>query len=104
MKQLRKLKLILTVSLLCLLAVPAISTLAGEVINVNTASSSQLDKLYRVNPRIAGRIIAERQKNGPYRSLEDLETRIKEIGPKTIARWEGQVSVTQPCNPAGCEY
>ena len=96
MKQFRQLKLILTASLLCLLAVPAISTLAEGPINLNTAVSSQLERLYRVNPRVVGRIIAERENNGPYRSLEDFEMRIKEIGPKTIVHWEGLAVATQP--------
>ena len=62
---------------------------AGEVIDVNSAGVLRLERLYRVNPRIARRIIAERERNGPYQSLEDLAGRIREIGPQAIARWEG---------------
>jgi len=67
---------------------------AEERIDVNTAGPLELERLYRVNPRIARRIIAEREKNGPYLSLEDLAERVREIGPQTIARWEGLAVVT----------
>ena len=62
---------------------------AGEVIDVNRAGSAQLERLYRVNPRVAGMIVTEREKNGPYLSLDDLSGRVRGIGPRTVARWEG---------------
>jgi competence protein ComEA len=78
-----------------LLAGLAVSLAAGEPIDVNTAGSPELEKLYRVNPRTARRIIAEREKNGSYISLEDLAERIREIGPQTITRWKG-LAVASP--------
>lgn len=80
------LAILLILSLAAALIVPL---RAGEVIDVNSAGALRLERLYRVNPRIAGLIISEREKNGPYLSLEDLSERIREIGPRTIARWEG---------------
>ena len=77
-----------------LLAAMAAPLRAGEAIDVNTAGTLELERLYRVNPRTARQIIAEREKNGPYLSLEDLSERIREIGPQTIARWEGLAVVT----------
>ncbi len=80
----------LTVGLaMVLLAVPVFSGISGELVDVNTPSSLQLQKLYRVGFALASRIIAEREENGPYRSLSDLADRVRGIGPKTIARWEG---------------
>ncbi len=79
-----------------LIALPALAAAGDGLVDINSAGALELEKLYRVSPRIAGRIIAERENNGPYRSLEDLETRIKEIGPKTTARWVGQVTVNCP--------
>jgi DNA uptake protein ComE-like DNA-binding protein len=73
----------------------AFSIMAGEPIDVNTAGPLELERLYRVNPRIAKRIIAEREENGPYLSLEDLAERVREIGPQTIARWAG-LAVASP--------
>jgi competence protein ComEA len=91
----RKMKKYLTgVLVFGLLAGLAFSLAAGEVIDVNTAGPLELERLYRVNPRTARRIIAERAKNGPYLSLEDLAERVREIGPQTIARWEGLAVAT----------
>lgn len=45
-------------------------------INVNTSGSDELQTLNGVGPRVAMKFIAERQANGPYRSLEDLQRRV----------------------------
>jgi len=52
----------------------------GETINPNTASEEDLDRLPGIGPALAARIIAERERGGPFRSLEDLE-RVPGIGP-----------------------
>ncbi|HZW11529.1 MAG TPA: ComEA family DNA-binding protein [Phycisphaerales bacterium] len=54
-------------------------------INVNTASASELDLLPGIGPALAGRIIADREANGPFRTLDDLD-RVSGIGPKTVAK------------------
>ncbi|MDP8236465.1 MAG: helix-hairpin-helix domain-containing protein [Candidatus Erginobacter occultus] len=65
------------------------AVVSAEVVDVNSAGPLELERLYRVTPRIARQIVAEREKNGHYLSLEDLAGRIREIGPQTIDRWEG---------------
>ncbi len=80
---------VLLVFLFCLAATTMFIVRAEERIDVNTAGPLELERLYRVNPRVARQIISEREKNGPYRSLEDLAGRIREIGPQTVSRWEG---------------
>ena len=46
---------------------------AGDgLIDLNRADSSQLQKLPGVGPVLAERIVARREANGPYRSVEDL--------------------------------
>lgn len=69
--------------------------LAQEPIDLNTASSSQLQALNRIGPKTAAKIIAEREANGPFSSLQDVANRIKGIGPKTIAKWEGKAICSQ---------
>jgi len=54
-------------------------------ININTASSEQLQTLPRVGPAIAARIINDRETNGPFNEIGEL-TRVKGIGPKTLER------------------
>lgn len=91
-------KIFLAIGLVVIVAViaTAVASLAQGMVDLNTAGSSQLEKLYRVSPKIALKIIAEREKNGPYASLEDVAVRIKEVGPKTIAKWEGMAVVIPP--------
>ncbi len=54
-------------------------------IDINTATLAELDILPRIGPTLAARIIADREANGPFSSLDDLD-RVPGIGPKTIAR------------------
>jgi competence protein ComEA len=58
---------------------------AARRINVNSASAAELDLLPGIGPALAGRIIADREANGPFRTLDDLD-RVSGIGPKTVAK------------------
>lgn len=62
--------------------------LAQQKIDLNSASGSQLQELYRVGPKTSAKILAEREANGPFSSISDVARRVKGIGPKTIARWD----------------
>ena len=77
-----------------LTAVMAISLLAQGMVDLNSAGTLELEKLYRVGPKLAAKIIAERGKNGPFASLDDVAIRVKGIGPKTIAKWEGMAVIS----------
>lgn len=57
---------------------------APSVVNVNTASASQLALLPRVGPAVAGRILEHREENGEFAATEDLML-VRGIGEKT---WE----------------
>jgi competence ComEA-like helix-hairpin-helix protein len=63
--------------------------LAQEKIDINTASATELEKLPGVGPKTAAKIIADREANGPFASIQAIVDRIKGIGPKTILKWEG---------------
>lgn len=52
-----------------------------RVINMNTATQSQLEALPGIGPKIAREII----RNRPYRDGKELQAKVKGIGPKT---WE----------------
>lgn len=75
----------------CLTLVMANPLLAQGMVEINSAGASELEKLYRVGPQLAAKIIAEREKNGLYISLEDVIVRVKGVGPKMIAKWKGKV-------------
>ena len=58
---------------------------AGLKININTATRAELELLPGIGPSLAERIIAERDRGGPFTALEDLG-RVRGIGSKTIDR------------------
>lgn len=58
---------------------------AGSVININTASAAELDRLPGVGPVTAMKIIDYRNQHGPFRKVEDLK-RISGIGDATFAK------------------
>ena len=57
---------------------------AGKI-NINTASAAELQSLKGIGKKRAMQIVQDREANGPFASPEDL-TRIKGIGPKTVAK------------------
>jgi len=57
----------------------------------NRAGAAELTRLPGIGPALAGRIVAERDRNGPYASPEAL-LRVRGIGPKTLARIRGFLS------------
>ena len=55
-----------------------------EKININTASHTELQKaLIGVGDRNATEIIKYREKNGPFKTLEDLD-KVKYVGPRLL--------------------
>jgi competence protein ComEA len=56
----------------------------AERIDPNTAPPEQLARLPRIGPALADRIVAHRQANGAFRSLEDLRA-VPGIGPALLA-------------------
>jgi competence ComEA-like helix-hairpin-helix protein len=52
-------------------------------IGVNTASEAELGLLPGIGPALAARIAADREANGPFPSVDDLE-RVSRIGPVTV--------------------
>jgi competence protein ComEA len=59
---------------------------AGERIDPNTAPPEQLRRLPRATAALAARIVEDRERNGPFRSIQDLD-RVQGIGPATLEAW-----------------
>jgi competence ComEA-like helix-hairpin-helix protein len=58
---------------------------ASKLININTATAKELEKLPGVGKVTAERIIEHRQANGPFKTTQDLD-KIKGIGKATLEK------------------
>lgn len=52
-------------------------------IDINTAPEAELMLLPGIGPRLAERVVGNRERHGPFTSLEDLQ-RVHGIGPRTV--------------------
>lgn len=76
-------------------APPAPTTPAPAPINLNTATAADLEKLPGVGPAVAARIVEYRQKNGPFKKVEDLMN-VRGIGEKTFLRLKPLLTIVPP--------
>jgi len=67
--------------------------LAGERINLNTATMKELIHLPGIGPTYAQRILDDRRQRGPFSSVEDL-LRVKGIGKKKLEKLRAWVRVS----------
>ncbi|WP_159448712.1 ComEA family DNA-binding protein [Demequina sp. NBRC 110053] len=61
---------------------------ADGLVRLNSAGPSELEALPGVGPVLAQRIAADRDANGPFASLDDVQ-RVSGVGPALVAGWEG---------------
>lgn len=72
---------------------PALAVDTGAVVNINSATTEQLALLPRVGASVAQRIVDFREKNGRFKTLEDLML-VRGIGEKTYELIEPHASLT----------
>jgi len=83
---------------LALLAVPAtasgaaVEEKAGKI-NLNTAGVEELTALPGIGPSYAKRIVEFREKNGPFKKVDDL-LNVQGIGEKTLEKIRERVTVS----------
>jgi competence protein ComEA len=68
---------------------------AMTTININTATQQQFEQLPGIGTKTAIRIIEFRQKNGPFRKVEEMMN-VKGIGEKSFLKLKPYLSVGAP--------
>lgn len=71
---------------------PGTQSSSNGKININTASSEQLQTLSGIGPSMASRIIEYREANGKFASVEDL-TKVSGIGEKTLSKFIADICI-----------
>ena len=74
---------------------PAAAGQSRGLIDLNTATSGELETLPGIGPSLAGAIIAFREDNGPFIAVDDLDN-VPGIGPKTLGLIRPLVRVSGP--------
>jgi competence protein ComEA len=72
-------------------AAPAKAAPAGKV-NLNTATVEQLTTVPGVGPKLAARIVEQRQKSGSFKSVQDILA-VKGIGEKNLVKLQTYFTV-----------
>jgi len=73
---------------------------AAVVVNLNTATSAELETLPGVGAKMAARIIEYRQKKGPFKKIEELMN-VQGIGEKNFLKLKPQLTVGTVRDAAG---
>jgi competence protein ComEA len=73
-------------------AQPQAAQPAAALVNLNTATQAELEKLPGVGPAMAKTIIEYRQKNGGFKKVEELMN-VKGIGEKSFLKLKTLVTV-----------
>lgn len=72
----------------------------GERLDVNQADADELDRLPRVGPALARRMVEHRAAHGPFRTLADLDA-VPGVGPAMLAQLAPRVGLPPaPAAPA----
>jgi competence protein ComEA len=74
-------------------AAQAARTGGAAVVNINTASAAELDALPGIGAKTAARIVEYRQKNGPFKKIEELMN-VRGVGEKNFLKLKAQITVS----------
>ena len=68
---------------------------AAAIVNINTATTNELQTLPGIGASVAARILEYRQKNGGFKKLEDLMN-VRGIGEKTFLKLKPLITLSPP--------
>ena len=98
MTPLRRITALLALILLAAAAAPPATAAtpqappSAEKVNINSASADQLTGLPGIGPSYAQRIVEYREKNGPFKRVEDI-LNVRGIGEKTFERIRDRITI-----------
>jgi len=64
----------------------------GAIVNINTGSAAEISTLPGIGAKTAARIIEYRQKNGPFKKVEELMN-VRGIGEKNFLKLKPRLAV-----------
>jgi competence protein ComEA len=73
-------------------ASPKAAAAATVIVNINTASAAEFDALPGIGPKTAARIVEFRQKNGPFKKVEELMN-VRGVGEKNFLKLKAQLTL-----------
>jgi competence protein ComEA len=62
------------------------------IVNLNTASATDLEELPGIGAKTAARIVEYRQKNGPFKKVEELMN-VRGVGEKSFLKLKPQLTI-----------
>jgi len=65
---------------------------SAGIVNINTAPATDLESLPGIGARTAERIVEYRQKNGPFKKIEELMN-VRGVGEKNFLKLKSQITV-----------
>jgi competence protein ComEA len=77
----------------------AVKPASSATVNLNTASAAELEGLPGIGAKTAALIVEFRQKNGPFKKIEELMN-VRGIGEKNFLKLKPQITV----GPAKAEH
>lgn len=73
---------------------------AAGIVNINTASAVDLEALPGIGAKTAARIVEYRQKNGPFKKVEELMN-VRGVGEKNFLKLKPQIAVASKTDAPG---
>ena len=67
----------------------------AAIVNINTASAAEFEALPGIGAKTAARIVEYRQKNGPFKKVEELMN-VRGLGEKNFLKLKAQLTVGTP--------